>query len=202
LARISTKDAERLGLIPGADGRVSTARRIGLRRNEALRSHPKRGRLPVSAETGQPITFFVPIEPIPKARARTMLPKSLIEKCFVQSRGNLLAFRGLIDKLKHHTYTPERTAAFEKQVALHANRAMAGKAPIERPLAMQLTFTFEGDESLWPTDSTDGDMDNLVKAIKDALNGIAYKDDRLVVQSEQRKVCAREFGVHVTCVPL
>ncbi|MGY3582391.1 Holliday junction resolvase RusA-like endonuclease [Bradyrhizobium sp. USDA 4341] len=202
MARISTKDAERLGLIPGADGRVSTARRIGLRRSDAPRAHAKRGRLRVSPESGPPISFFVPIEPIPKARARTMLPKSLIEKCFVQSRGNLLAFRGLIDKLKHHTYTPERTAAFEKQVALHANRAMAGRPAIERPLAMQMTFVFEGDETLWPTDSSDGDMDNLVKAIKDALNGIAYKDDRLVVLGEQRKICGREFGVHVTCTPL
>lgn len=148
-------------------------------------------------ERGEPISFFVPIEPIPKARARTSLSKTQIEKCFVQARGNLLVFRSLLDKLKHHTFTPERTVAFESQVAMFANRAMAGRAPTERPIAMKLTFVFEGDDGLWPTDVTDGDVDNLEKAIKDALNGIAYRDDRLVVELKKRKICKPEFGVHV-----
>ena len=139
----------------------------------------------------------MPIEPIPKARARTSLSKAQIEKCFVQARGNLLVFRSLLDKLKHHTFTPERTAAFESQVAMFANRAMAGKAPSERPVAMKLVFMFEGDDGLWPTDVTDGDVDNLEKAVKDALNGIAYRDDRLVVELEKKKICRRDFGVHV-----
>lgn len=108
-----------------------------------------------------------------------------------------MVFRSLLDKLKHHTYTPDRTAGFERQVAMFANRAMAGKVPIKRPVAMKLIFMFEGEDGLWPTDVTDGDIDNLEKAIKDALNGIAYLDDRLVVELEKTKICRRDFGVHV-----
>lgn len=152
----------------------------------------------MSNTRGEPTSFFVPIEPIPKARARTMLSKSQIEKCFVQARGNLLTFRSLLEKLKHHTYTPERTADFERQVALFANRAMAGRSPIDRPVAMNLKFVFAGTVDLWPTDTTDGDIDNLAKAIKDALKGIAYTDDRLVVKGKQIKVCGPEFGVQIS----
>ena len=41
------------------------------------------------------------------------------------------------------------------------------------------------------------DIDNVIKAVLDALNGIAYKDDARVVELEARKVYGNEPGVAV-----
>ncbi len=167
----------------------------------APRSHPKNGRLPAGADADpRPIEFVVATDPVPKGRARTHLPKSQILKCFVQSRGNLQAFTALLGKLRHQTFTPDRTEAFEREVAMVAQRAMsrAGRVPLAVPVSMTVTFVLRGDSAQWPTDQSDGDLDNLEKAIKDALNGIAYVDDRLVVRVYKEKVCDAEPRIEIS----
>ena len=43
-----------------------------------------------------------------------------------------------------------------------------------------------------------GDVDNLFKAISDALNGLAYEDDSQIVSAKIRKFYAREACAEVT----
>lgn len=199
MARISIKEAERLGFIGGKQAKprlvglriaAGAARVPGLKASEPRR---KTGRIAVdpAGSITTPITIVIPIEPIPKARARTFLPKSQLEKCFVQARGNLAAFRGLIEKTKHHTFTPDRTVSYEKAIAWHAARKMAeyGLVPTPRAVALEVGFMLTGDPAFWPTDQADGDLDNLEKAAKDALNGVVWTDDRLVVAVRKMKVC-------------
>ena len=41
------------------------------------------------------------------------------------------------------------------------------------------------------------DLDNVVKAVLDALNGVAWLDDRQVVTIEAKKTYAQQPGMHV-----
>ena len=68
-----------------------------------------------------------------------------------------------------HAYTPERTRVYEQQVAWAYKQA--GGTLHEGPLAVTMVFRAK----TWP-----GDLDNLVKAVLDALNGIAWRDDRQI----------------------
>lgn len=80
---------------------------------------------------------------------------------------------------KGRTYSDPRTVAYENAIGLAARAHMAG-APVE------------GDVALWclfeQTDARRCDGDNAYKAIADALNGIAYRDDRQVVDGRFRTV--------------
>lgn len=78
-------------------------------------------------------------------------------RTFVNRRGRTL------------TYTPPKTREFETLVAWEARRAKV--RPTNAPVAMTLRFF-----------RCRGDADNLTKSILDALNGIAYDDDRQVVE--------------------
>lgn len=66
-----------------------------------------------------------------------------------------------------YTYTPNKTKSFERDVAWEAKRA--GIKLHEGIVAVTLMFF-----------GCRGDADNLAKSVLDALNGIAWNDDRQV----------------------
>lgn len=68
------------------------------------------------------------------------------------------------------TFTPRSTKDFERDVAFEAKAARVRRIP--GAVRIVLRF-FDGH----------GDWDNLAKAICDALNGIAYDDDRQIVEA-------------------
>lgn len=75
---------------------------------------------------------------------------------------------------KGHVYTPKTTAAYERTVAVYALRAMA--------LAAWPRGGFEGAHYTltlrvyWP-DERCRDLDNAIKGVADAANGLIYRDD-------------------------
>lgn len=73
-------------------------------------------------------------------------------------------------------YTPARTAAAEKVIALAAEPLFP--QPLDVPVGMQMTFYCKTKRR------TDGD--NLAKLVSDALNGVAFVDDYLVEESYWR----------------
>lgn len=84
-----------------------------------------------------------------------------------------------------HFYTPKKTADFEKEVATYANMTL--DQPFSEPLKVKVAIIEEVPKS-WSEDKrllaqhrlivpTKGDLDNQVKAVTDALNGVAYIDD-------------------------
>lgn len=82
-------------------------------------------------------------------------------------------------------YTPKDTVEFEKKVALWGKRHF--EAPVNYPLWVALTIYDETfDEELIDlafydlTHSTHGDVDNYAKAILDALNHVAWRDDKQI----------------------
>ena len=83
------------------------------------------------------------------------------------------------------TYTPDRTRNFETMISLKFKEKYKIQ-PSEKPIKATLVFGFEPPKSISKKKREEllntkytkkPDVDNLVKAILDALNGIAYKDD-------------------------
>jgi Holliday junction resolvase RusA-like endonuclease len=77
--------------------------------------------------------------------------------------------------------------AFKEAVKLEAQQAYKG-APLEGPVALTVTFFMPRPKSMiWKTKPMESqwhiakpDSDNLVKAVKDALSGLLWKDDSQV----------------------
>lgn len=131
-------------------------------------------------------SFTVPGEPVAKGRARA----------FVRA-----------GRVAH--YTPSKTANYESRVATFAKQAMAGAEPFSGAVALSVVARFSIPAS-WSKKrrqaAMDGlehvtkrpDLDNVLKAIKDGMNGIAWLDDSQVVRLvDCRKVYADQPGVDV-----
>jgi len=97
-----------------------------------------------------------------------------------------------------HTYTPQKTKDYENLVK-HSFMAKCGNmAPIETDVKMSLYIVYSVTKSTSKKDRKlmlDGkirptkkpDIDNIIKAVADALNGLAYLDDKQIVELEAIK---------------
>ena len=94
-------------------------------------------------------------------------------------------------------FTPKTTEAYEKEIRAAWVRANGDK-PEEGPLRARIYFGLPIPKSetkgnklqmiqrkVFPTKKPD--LDNLAKAVLDALNGVAYKDDCQIVTMLSRK---------------
>lgn len=108
-------------------------------------------------------TFIVPGKPVPKGRPRVT---------------------------RHGTYTPKSTQAFEAAVRQAWQEAGAVQFPAGAPLDILVSAYFPIPQSASKKRRAElsgayhtaarGDLDNIVKAVMDALNGCAYPDDSAV----------------------
>lgn len=105
-------------------------------------------------------------------------------------------------------FTPQKTVSYEGLVAHTAQAAMAGRPMFESAVGVNLFIdvmvlaSWSGKKQraalageLLPT--TKPDVDNVVKAIFDGLNGVLWRDDVLVVDTRLRKRYAATPGVRV-----
>lgn len=74
-------------------------------------------------------------------------------------------------------YLPKRSREYRCRVAEAAREALNGREPITGELTCKLEFYRKYKRSA----RIAGDIDNHVKAVLDALNGIAFADDAQVV---------------------
>lgn len=108
------------------------------------------------------ISFFVHCEPVPQPRAK------------VSTRGGFA-----------RAYVPKGHASHSLKDAIRDS--VRGCERLEGPIACKLEFFFERPKSHtkkqrqcdWHTGR--GDIDNLQKLVFDALNKIAYEDDKQIV---------------------
>lgn len=89
-------------------------------------------------------------------------------------------------------YTPQKTRNYETLVRLACQQAMAGRAPFDEPLRMQVSIFLAIPES-WSKKkaalAADGyvkptkkpDASNILKAVEDGMNSVAYTDDSRIV---------------------
>jgi len=73
---------------------------------------------------------------------------------------------------KSHTYTPKRTKDYEGVVKLYALQARGRRKPFSGNVSLDIEIRGKGR----------GDLDNQVKSLLDALNGVLYNDDKQVVE--------------------
>lgn len=96
------------------------------------------------------------------------------------------------------TYTDEKTASYENLVAMAGAEAMQGRpliagavhATMEVRVAVPKSWSKKKTAAALAGDvlpTTKPDLDNVIKAIMDALNGIVWQDDKQVVQLAVRK---------------
>ena len=89
---------------------------------------------------------------------------------------------------KGRAFTPKETVEYERSVA----NAYVGPMFAEGLISMKLRFTKEGTELFMEQVELDpdapvtkgrltGDIDNYAKSVLDALNGVAYTDDKQIV---------------------
>lgn len=127
-------------------------------------------------------TFVIKAEPQGKARPR-----------FARTRNGVV------------TFTPQKTKDFEEVVraAYLEKYSKLGLDPIDKAVQVSIRAKFTIPKSwnkkkreqalkgyLYPTKKPD--VDNIAKAICDALNGLAYKDDSQVVELILKKGYAEE----------
>lgn len=107
----------------------------------------------------------------------------------------------------HRMYTPTRTSTFEEKV----KSAFLEKYSIqigltEKPLVATIKVYFETPKSLSKKKRTSlmytpynkrPDCDNLAKSILDALNGLAYKDDKQITYLTIEKLYGEENKIEV-----
>lgn len=106
------------------------------------------------------------------------------------------------------SYTPSGTVEYENLVKLFFNQSCADKFPDDAQLKMHLDMYYSipksaskkkrigmGSGAIRPTKKPD--IDNILKAVADSLNGIAYKDDSQIVAVECFKYYSDEPRVEV-----
>lgn len=109
-------------------------------------------------------------------------------------------------------FTPEKTAAYEGLIAHAAHVAMGGRPLLEGPVDVTLRIDCPVPASwskrkqaqalageIRPT--TKPDVDNVLKAVADGLNGVAWRDDVQVVSVVMRKAYAATPCVRVSIGP-
>lgn len=138
-----------------------------------------------SQQPGRTIRFTMSGAAIPKDRVRHRIVQPKGKRPFVQ------------------VYTPKETRDYEERIAKRARRAWGEAEPSLRPIELQVTIHVEIPPG-WPKwkreAATRGeilptgvpDVDNVVKAISDAMNGIVYRDDGQVATIDAVKLYAPE----------
>lgn len=155
-----------------------------------LKTFAETSTAPASRPPARAVTFVVPGQPVAKGRAR------------FAKRGNFV-----------QTYTPEKTANYESLVKLCSGQAMAGHAPFAGPVILHLDVVMAIPSS-WSKKKQAAalagdiaatkkpDADNVLKAIKDGMNGIVYVDDAQAVDIRviKRYGATPSVSVNVWCV--
>jgi Holliday junction resolvase RusA-like endonuclease len=111
----------------------------------------------------------------------------------------------------HHT--PEKTANYENRVALAAQQAMGARMPFAGPihLVVEIALTIPASWSKKRQAMAEAgqicatkkpDADNVLKAIKDGLNGIVWVDDSQAVELRVSKKYGTSPGVYVEAMEL
>ena len=104
------------------------------------------------------------------------------------------------------TYTPEKTADYEKLVRLRFQNA--GGIITDKPVKIEIVAFFAPPKSTRKREKAEmlvnrilpvkkPDCDNIAKIVLDALNKIAYKDDAQVIELSVKKRYAAEAKVLV-----
>lgn len=110
-------------------------------------------------------------------------------------------------------FTPAPTRNREAYIKLLATQEMAGRAPFEGALMAQMAVVFDVPPS-WPKKKQAAallgevrpivrpDLDNQIKLVTDALNGVVYRDDAQIVEMRVTKSYGPQALTVITVRPI
>lgn len=136
------------------------------------------------------IVFTVPGQPVAKGRAK------------FARRGNFVT-----------AYTPKETVQYENLVRLAAQDAMGTAEPFDQPMSLTVAIYLPIPQS-WSKKKQDKaraglvgatkkpDADNVLKALKDGMNGVVYVDDARIIDVVLQKRYATAPRVDVIALAL
>ncbi len=147
---------------------------------------------------------------MPRAMQQLIEPLTFTLAGTPQGKGRARAFvRG--GHIGH--YTPAATRSYEGMIREAAFREMAGREPTDAPVSVALNAVFDIPKSyskrkraeaiygrLLPTKKPD--IDNIIKAFVDAMNGVVFRDDCQIVRGVYTKIYGSVPMVVVTVKPL
>lgn len=105
-----------------------------------------------------------------------------------------------------HTYTPDATRSYEDLVKVCYTIATDREPPTDKAVAVYITVWMVPAKSLSKKKKAElterppmnkPDVDNIAKIVLDALNGVAWKDDKQVTALEIIKLWGHEERVMV-----
>lgn len=99
-------------------------------------------------------------------------------------------------------YTPTKTLNYESKVALFASEAMEGRALLSGPLTLSVKAVFQipkswtkkrflANQALPEFVTKRPDLDNVIKALCDGMNGVVFGDD---AQIANLCFCSKIYG--------
>lgn len=102
-----------------------------------------------------------------------------------------------------HAFTPKATREYEKLIVSEWDIQHGKATPIENPIAVRVMFYMpipkatsnkarERMAAGLEVPAKKPDIDNLLKAVLDALNGKAYHDDNQIVEISAKKLYSTE----------
>jgi Holliday junction resolvase RusA-like endonuclease len=131
------------------------------------------------------LEFEINTKPVPQARPRFYV------KC-KRCKYRQLRHTGICDRCNNQVgaYDPKRSKTFKEVVGWHAKLIALEKGikePVRDPIALKLIFMM-GENGKERFHIKRPDLDNLAKAIKDAMKGIIYHDDSQIVEAHLYKI--------------
>ncbi len=102
-----------------------------------------------------------------------------------------------------HAYIPEKHKihGWKAWIAENCGIGMEDKKPMTVPISVNLQFTLPRPKSLPKKiihHTKKPDIDNLIKAVLDAMNGIIYKDDSQICELGAIKIYGENLGVIIS----
>ena len=106
------------------------------------------------------------------------------------------------------TYTDAKTLTYEKSIQTYAKQAMGSTSPLTGAVAAYLHIgipippSYSKTRQIACINGTERptkkpDIDNIVKAVLDGMNGIVYLDDKQVVALHLTKVYSSKEGIDI-----
>jgi Holliday junction resolvase RusA-like endonuclease len=95
-----------------------------------------------------------------------------------------------------HAYTPSKTAKYESHIKFHAQCVC--KKPMTGAVEIEIKFNFiKAKSSKLIACTKRPDIDNLIKGVLDALNGVAFMDDSQIVRLVSEKNFSSKDGIEI-----
>ena len=92
-------------------------------------------------------------------------------------------------------YVPAKTAHFKNAVALLIRKQIGPTTPRRGPLSLTARFVLKSPiKPKWFAPAVRPDLDNYLKALKDAANGLLWLDDAQVVEVHAKKLYDQSGG--------